>query len=212
MHHSRYKGVIVCDLDNTLLDTRRFKQALVDVFQKYGADFEQTHKDLRGQEISSFAKNHALFSGTDQARAQKDIELLFERLPEFLFEDVVGFFQDSALDGYYRTILTRGDGTFQKKKMSYLVPYFKITSGDACYVDNEPKSDMLADFFKLSEKVYFIDDSEQEIMSVKQAFPETVTMLINRYADSSGAAKPKEADYYVRSLKEVQVIVLNKQP
>lgn len=175
---------IILDFDDVLFDAAHFKKALAAIFKKHKVDFWETYnraKNLKG--VFSLGSHLALVKKenkrVDIEKIEKDIDELFEKLQDFLFHDVIKFlkkFRDEDL-----ILLSWGEKRFQKKKIYSLGAAF-VSLFDKIVIGPVEKAKALDKILKLyrSKPVIFIDNSLQELESIRGKFKDIILIRITR--------------------------------
>ena len=175
---------IILDFDDVLFDTARFKKALAVIFKKYKADYQKNiDKALTSKGVYSFKKRLNLIKKENKdiniRGIKKEVNKLFTNLQQFLFPDVIKFlkkFRDEDL-----ILLSWGEKRFQKKKIYSLGATF-TSLFDKIITGPTEKAKALDKILKLyrSKPVIFIDNSLQELESIRSKFKDIILVRITR--------------------------------
>lgn len=187
---------VILDLDYTLLDTTKFKEAMEESVAPFGVTKEQfrttyaaTVAAIAGQYDYDFARHAKLLqeiSGADEAELRRALEGALERLPAFLYEDSIAFLESLKDSGAHVALLTFGNAGFQEEKVRRLgiEVYF-----DECIYTQTGKHTVEYSFPGNEESWVFINDNPKEIRSLMELFPKSTMLRVKRENGKTFAAE-----------------------
>ena len=198
---------IFIDFDGVIFNAERFRNDIKRIFIKSGfseRDFDRTYSYLKQKGIYYSPERQARILNADNNK-KKEISASIEKLladssKKYIFKDVrnfLGFFKKKDI-----YILSLGNINFQNKKIKSikLGKYFKKIIVTDKSKDNEIKKIIKKEKIKSDEKIFFIDDSANNIEIVKTKNPKITTIHLLR---KNAAQFSKCADFEARNLGQV---------
>lgn len=188
------------DFDHTLFDTYEFKKEIVKILEKNGLDESYLKTDTDKPQLFNIRKlfeNISVKTKTPLEKLIQELEELFERLNELVYEDSIEFLKYLKSKNHKLHILTWGDKEFQKEKVtaSKLDKYF-----DEIIYAEELKYTLDIDY----ANGIFIDDSIRDLTGLYNAKAKQVFRIKRKNGKDSlqelGIKEILEFD----SLKELQ--------
>jgi len=169
---------IILDLDYTLLDTGRFKEALASVFAACGIDeqrFRQTYRQTAEYDPSAYdydLERHIrliaedLTCPADQLRAE--VEAVLRRCAEFLYPGAKEFVVELRQRGFRVILMTMGNAGWQNMKVNHsgLAELF-----DETVLVRADKAAALSRFDTAEPPVFVVNDNYFEVRSMRAAKP-----------------------------------------
>ena len=158
---------IIFDLDYTLLDTKKFKDKLADIFKKEGFahDYEKYFK-VKGINFDFEAYLAILKSeGRINEPREKELELslaeLMKRLDDYLFSGVENIFKHFKDGGHELILMTFGDKNWQEEKIKNL-SIKKYLNKIIFEEKNKSESRYLKLLSDNPEKILIVNDNAKE--------------------------------------------------
>lgn len=169
---------IILDLDYTLLDTERFKEALADVFADCGVSgerFLQTYKETA--EHNSLAYDYALGRHIELLedelscpvnQLRQMTEAVLANLSDYLYPDAAEFITKLRKAEFYVILLTLGNESWQQAKVEHsgLADCF-----DEMQFVSTDKASALERFADAQLPVFVINDNCDEVKAMKEIEP-----------------------------------------
>jgi len=168
---------LILDFDLTLFDADRFLRDVFLIFNKYGVseeDFYNSYEATKKVGPWNPFRHAGLAFKKSPAGLKEDINGLFKKSGDYLFDDVIPFLNHIKTENI---LLSYGDEETQlsKIKCSGIAKYFKsivITS-------DQLKTDFF-DKYENESSVIFVEDRANTINAVKSKFPSIFCVLIKR--------------------------------
>lgn len=167
----------ILDFDHTLFNDSRFMQDVFLIFNKYGAtrqNFDRSYEESKKPNFWNPLKQAGLVFKKIPKGLKRDINYLFSRSSEYIFDDVWTFFKRDKSE---KILLSCGEKKTQlaKIKNSGIDKYFKsvIITADKLktnFFDNRSTEPLTA----------FVDDRVAIINNIKSKFPSVFCTLIKR--------------------------------
>jgi phosphoglycolate phosphatase-like HAD superfamily hydrolase len=178
---------IVFDLDYTLLDTTKFKEALADIFTSRGVSRDRYEEAYRATvnrhegayeydpEVHLQLLTDALASVADVSRAREEIRQLLTRTGEYLFPGAVELLDGLRHSGNELVLLTLGNEQWQRTKVEH--------SGLAGHVDrvvtvNKAKVEVISEIVGHGGQALIINDNGSEIGEMMKREPQCRFVLV----------------------------------
>lgn len=170
---------VILDLDYTLLDTARFKQALASEFESCGigeSRFQQTYRQTISQNYPDYdydPSRHAdlLFAELECTKSQlmDRVEKLLSNTAEYLYPGALNFLQELRNMDFNLILLTLGNVEWQRMKIQK--SDLETRFDQVIYVRKSKLSAMnkLSD---LKQPVIVINDNSDEVMEMLQLEPD----------------------------------------
>lgn len=219
---------IVIDLDDTMLDTKRMYEGLIEAeLCRFGVTSEKFWKasnkefeNRSGLGIYSFDNHMDILRGeigVDKGEMEK-IKFLLGSLVssssgKYLFSDVADFL-DSYKNQAEIILLTRGEYSLQSLKIAGLSKYIDLKKVFTdIVITPKNKGDMMDELCNRYNRLnVFIDDSLIQINSVRKTRPDVETMWIERKIqrinkENNVDRKKIDFDYRVSNLNEADDIL-----
>jgi len=168
---------VIFDLDYTLMDTARFKEAMAESLSSCGvsaADFWETYDQTSriADKVCDYEpERHVEALGgrltCDRSEALRRIDAVVSRAPEFLFPGAQSLLQRLRADGARLVLLTMGNAAWQKRKAarSGLMPFFS----KAVFAP-EGKEAVAHELKALKPPVVMVNDHGGEIDALQSRF------------------------------------------
>jgi FMN phosphatase YigB (HAD superfamily) len=141
----------------------------------------------------------------DKNVIRKKLMMYFADTKRFLFLDTEGLLSTLRENGHILYILSFGDRDFQTAKI------FGTSVGsflEKVIVTDTDKAEAMRSEIDVHDEVWFLDDKIHFIESVKKAFPNVRTILVQRKEDQHCKEKSSEfCDYVVRDLRKALEII-----
>ncbi|HOX41519.1 MAG TPA: hypothetical protein PK263_04975, partial [bacterium] len=171
------------DFDGTLFDTAAFRDALFNLFMSLGytkTEILQAYKDeCADYKFSPLGMCSRLIriKGTDLKEFSFGLQGLYSKCHHYVYSDCEPFLRRLDRGRYEVNLLSLGDINFQKAKVdnSRISEYF-----DNLYYCDTKKSHFLAPIVSHDEYFVFIDDRAENIDDIRDHFPNSLTLEINR--------------------------------
>lgn len=180
---------IICDFDHTLFSATRFKNALANSLIDLGInkkDFSASYQGIVKRDKKKYdydyqmqAETLAKKFGVSKEKIIKKLERVIKKTKSFLYADADDFLEKLRKNNAKLVILTLGNASFQKMKFKFsgLKKYF----ADEHFVERiVEKNEILAETFKTSKNVYYLNDNPTEIIQAKKQFPQIKILYIQR--------------------------------
>lgn len=206
--------VAFVDLDDTIFDTRRFKEDIYNVFKSSGIsreDFSVAYK--RAAEKPEFGYFRYTFEGQIQAVRDAGFKVADEALKSlqdllknnYLISDVKDFLKYLKSIKVKLILLTAGVPEFQSAKIEsikiadYFDEMIKIEGG---------KNLVLKPFVEAGDKIAFINDNLKENIMIKNSFPGVTVLTV--FNPSYWTEKDCQASGlpYFKTLSEIKNYVI----
>ncbi len=194
--------IVVFDLDYTLLDTKKFKEGLIEVLEISPEIFAETYKIFRNdsETVYNFEKHiDYLVEQGELPIKRKDIvknnvEKFLEKIDEYLFPESVEVLKGLKKKNAELVLLTFGNKEWQQKKVDRLK--IKKYFDEIILTDTDKEKSL--DFLKSKrEKKYIINDNAKECDLIKKVIPQSEIILVNGpYSDNI------EHDFEIYKLKD----------
>ncbi len=179
------RKLVLVDFDGTLFDIQAFAREMAKIFQDCGGiDFFATFpKNAMG--TYSLQRHIGLVpTRYKRKRTKRYLRELFARSPQFLFGDALNFLlllrqnQQNAV-----VLFTRGEREYQDKKVFQALGANRNLFDKIMIVEGASKASHIKKIsgFYGAKRIFFVDDSPQELIDAKIAAPDIVTILVDRY-------------------------------
>lgn len=208
---------IFIDFDDTLFNTKKFRDCLIKVFLDNGVkrkDFFATYYDYPvktshglkkydpDKQIEILTKN----SKIKREILESDFKKLISHSSQYLFQDTLPFLR-----------------SFRKKDLiliSFAITKFQCSKINCSRTPKYLSKVIVSDRDKArevekivsnaNEEIFFIDDRVENINAVKKLFPVSITFLLKRKEGRYNDKKTKFVDFEIKNLKEAKKIIKNK--
>jgi len=163
----------IFDFDDTLLDTRKLKEAIFSVLEKNGVSRETSLERYLGHRASKKPFNLKFFLNSvlaweteDSSRAEKLYEDIMAECPKFLNQKMLEAIQRIGPENCY--IVTEGEEEFQMDKIARSGLYPKYFPRERIKITDRDKSEDVASICEAnkSESVIFIDDKRRHFTKI----------------------------------------------
>jgi FMN phosphatase YigB (HAD superfamily) len=174
------------DFDNTLFDARKLKAPLFEAIKSLGfsepeilSSYKEASSDYNYSPIEHLKLLQKL-QKFNMKNAISKVDKLYEKTPEYLFDDTEDFLKNIDRGKFEVDLLTLGDPDFQKKKVEACgaAKFF-----DKIYYCKDQKWIFLKTIVKLNEQFYIIDDRGDALFNILKDFKLCHTIEINRAAE-----------------------------
>lgn len=205
--------LIILDLDNTLLDTGRLKEAISKSLVCFGVPerlFWQIYKKIRKRGFY----NHKIYLNylfkekpINIEKCAEKLEKLNNQIKNFLYPDTLPFLKGLKKMGARLILLTWGDTGFQKVKIKKAkIKHFF----EKIFITETTKLPYLRQIAKnKNEEIYFIDDDPLEVKEVLEKFKNITALQIKRKSHDKEVKDIKLPNLPIFSnLKEVEKWIL----
>jgi len=201
--------IIIFDLDYTLLDTKRFKDGLAEVFNKenFYADHKKYFKDVRvnfnSEKYLAILKNEGRIDEKREQELRRGLSELFNHMDNYLFSEAENILKRLKSDGAELVLFTFGDKAWHEKKVKSLS--IKKFFSHVVYEDkNKGESQYLKSLSKIDEEILMVNDNARETKEMADTIgPKAKVFLIDGpYAENI------EHDWPIHELAELNKITL----
>jgi FMN phosphatase YigB (HAD superfamily) len=201
---------LVLDFDYTIFDAKKFKNDLAQSMKCFGVSsnlFFKTYREVRfknNQEFDYDPKKHLeIISQTVNHSCEKLSITFYSTLnncPNYLYEDVIVFLENSKKNNHQIMLLTKGNIEFQKLK-------FKHCDIDR-FFDNKFFTDTKKTYFKDriadSPNTIFVNDRIDEILSLQKIYSQAQFYCICRSGFKPSNIRSKRVKW-VHNLKQLEI-------
>ncbi|MFA5995669.1 MAG: HAD family hydrolase [Patescibacteria group bacterium] len=182
---------VIIDLDHTLLDTTRFKQALAKSLGLSTAKWDEIYEQ--------FVADNGLFSPTDflagaSTEQRNQFYKTLNQLPSFLYPDSLTFLDRVLKQHWQVIILTFGDKPWQQLKLKHL-PLPKVVRT----ITTDLSKHLIIKDLLDTKKTIVIDDNAKELDAIKRAYPEIITYWMQR-PNGKYHTKPINVNFCINNL------------
>jgi len=208
------------DFDDTLFDTRRFREDLRRVFVGCGVSEEQFHtayqeikqtfsgEKLRTYDFDRHVEMVVSLYGVDEMLLRSRVQEFLVSSSRYFFSDTMDFLDAMREAGARIVIVSYGTAKFQYEKIE--------ASGIAKYVDDSviggiDKGAEIAKRFSEGDTGWFLEDRVEHIDAAKRANPTLQTILVSRPEGRYHDEKTEYCDFVVRDLREARKVISNSQ-
>lgn len=207
----------IIDFDDTLFDTRAFKQARLDSVKRMGVsdeDYYESYVEARNSSDGLFTYSNERHAEMLTRRGYEKEKILTaleettgEQLSTFLFQDTIAFLDHLKSFGKPMILLSLGDPSFQELKVkgSGIDQYF-----DRLFMVNDEKSrvvqELLDNHSGNESDVWFVNDKPGEAAELREKFPGIHILLRKSEAIEEAEYQKNNIPYYV-SLTELSTYV-----
>lgn len=176
--------IVILDLDYTLLDTARFKDALATAFARHGVGreaFDRSYVRTVAAEPPAYdydIDRHIGFLvdelGCDAGGLKKDAEMLLDDTVEYLYPGAREFLVELRGCGAVLVLLTLGNESWQRAKVvrSGLADLF-----DEVVTVGAGKENVVSEMVRGRSPVAVINDNADEISKMREAAPSFLYIL-----------------------------------
>lgn len=204
---------IILDFDDTIFNTHRLFNDFLNIFLKAGFlkkefldNYQETKK--RTGYLNLEMASDLLFHKTkisNQKSVKKETENISSRMKQFVYPDFFIFAKNFNKNNLI--LLSYGNSKFQNRKIekSQIIPFFSEII--IAPKDKIETIKVISQKYK-KEKLFFIDDKAEQVDSVKEKFPQIITMKMERPHGKHINIKSKLANYIVKDLNEAKNIIL----
>jgi FMN phosphatase YigB (HAD superfamily) len=200
MRKKTFNKEVILDLDYTLFDTARFKQALAQSLNKFGVKADMYFKTyplavVKHNGQYSYSINRHLHLLKKQVinlpilKSHKQINNVVAHSYLYLYPDTIAFLKLLHKHNFKLILVTRGNKIFQRRKVnnSGLSEYF-----NKVVTLNDLKVIVLKKLTKRFDQVFFVSDYEEELRQVKHDLPQLLPIMkLNGHGTLSQARKMK---------------------
>jgi len=206
--------IIIFDFDHTLFSAKKLYLAFQKTFEKLGVDeklFQETFQKSKGhgrdynpeRQFKLIKREKPEISLKEQKRTFNKI---LNQAEKFVYPEVLTILNEFQKRGYELFVLTYGEGSFQPRKVdrSKIGKFFKkiLITRDIKKVSDFRK------FFKKDEKTVFVEDNPNVLLSIKTAFPEVITVRINRGEGKYALEKNnKGIDFSIKNMVKLKRLI-----
>ena len=202
---------IFIDFDDSLFNTKKFRDQLINIFLKNGVsrkDFLKTYYDYPRKTSHGLKKYDPIKQidflakkrGFDGKKLKHDLDRLVLNSSEFVFDDTRIFLNNFEKNNLILISFAKTKFQCDKIKYSGLTDYFSKV-----IVSDKMKAEEVAKVTKNKKTlIFFIDDRADQIGPVKDIFPDSVTFLLKRKEGRYNSKKTKLVDFEIKNLKEAK--------
>jgi FMN phosphatase YigB (HAD superfamily) len=208
LNHSGKDFKIIFDFDNTLFSAKKWVKAIIADFKKagvpeeiYSRTFYASKDEIGYRPEVQFKLIKKELPGVDISKLEEIFERQTKETKKYLYPDVLPFLEKAGKTTKLY-LITYGHRDVQEAKLEGcgIKPFFE----KIMIVETPDKVSAMRQIIEGNERAVFVEDSPKALIEAKSAFPNIVTVRINRgeggYAgESNGAA----VDYEVDSLDTV---------
>lgn len=181
----------IIDLDNTLLDTERFKGALFHSIKPVVSRYlwDKTYQKVMGSYVSGYNytfEEHAILlaDATDITRSKilKIFQSVAKHLPSFLYRESLPLLEELKKSNKKIILLTYGNIRYQKEKIKLLKinKYFK-----QIIITPKKKDETKLPIKSSGKDTVFINDNPFEFAALKKKYPKALFLRKkNRFKSS----------------------------
>lgn len=204
---------IFIDFDDSLFNTKKFREKLVDIFLANGVsrkDFFATYYDYPQKTSHGLKKydpirqikmlNETL--ALNKKKLGKDLKEFIKDTKKYVFSDVASFLEICRRKDLYLISFGYTDFQFKKIKNSGL----RVAFRKMMITDNN-KNITIKSFVHKEEKFVFIDDRIENINLIKKSFPASTTFLLKRKEGRYNDKKTEAVDFEIKNLIEAKKII-----
>jgi len=201
---------VIFDLDYTLLDTIKFKEALAEIFKDLGLDinFEKNYNYLKKERGENFGLNIFIdFLKENHEISEdmiKDIKIkcdeLLRRIDGFLFPEAKRLLELLKRNGHEIILATFGRKGWQEQKVSGLSENVKEKFYQIIFEElDKSKGEFFENLVKEKESVIIINDNAKECLEMEQALGDRaeIYLLESKYSHNA------KHDFKIYSLEQL---------
>jgi FMN phosphatase YigB (HAD superfamily) len=207
---------IFVDFDDSLFNTKKFRDNLIKVFLKNGVtkkDFFATYYDYPEKTVKGLKKYDPKRQimmlkrklGIDDIKLKNNLTEFIKDTKKYVFSDIRDFLKGIKKKNLF--IISYGYTDFQYKKIKNSGLYAKF---EKIIITDNDKNKTIQKFVKKGETFIFIDDRIENINLVKKYFPASTTFLLKRKEGRYNDKKTKAVDFEIKNLKQAKNIIKNK--
>lgn len=178
--------MIFIDFDDVIFNTKQFKEDLKEIFLSFGIscdEYDKTYHDENDLGVIKIHDPRSQIKRLEKIKVISSMELsrgvdeFMEGCPKYIFDDVDKFISKIGKDNI--GVLSYGNLDFQNEKILKSGLGNKI---EKIFMTDKLKSEIIGNVLEKHENevVYFIDDRIEQILDVKNKFPDIVTILLKR--------------------------------
>jgi FMN phosphatase YigB (HAD superfamily) len=204
---------IFLDFDDTVFNTKKFKEEIVKIFSNNGVskdEFDKTYCDLTKTKKGLYdpRKHLELMNWPQKSsykQAKKDFDDLFKKLNQYIFDDFYDFVKKFEKKNLF--LISFGNSYFQKKKIksSGIEGYFKKIK----IVEKNNKGSFIKKNTRKGEQVFLIDDRPEQLEKAKNEISRLILIRMKR-KDSRYNNLENNADVFeAEDLNEAEKIIKN---
>lgn len=203
---------IVLDFDDTIFNTYGLLRDFLEVYKKVGfkeeefyIGYEKVKKRFKDFDLKLIAGMLYDLKQFDKNKVEKEIGHILERTDLHVYPDFIAFAESFEKEDLM--LLSYGTTEFQKEKIerSKIIPLLS----EITITKNDKAEDFKNIIWKYgNEKVFFIDDRADQIDSVKENFPQVITLKMEKSQGRYIGSKSKLTDYVVKDFYEAKDIIL----
>ncbi len=176
---TRVQPEVILDFDYTLFDTARFKRALAQALVPHGVGAQRFKVlypkavERRGRRYRYSTEKHLQLLRREVptlslVAGRRSLGAVIERSREFLYPEARAFLQRLRRHGFRLVLVTRGDPTFQLRKVRYSFIrhlFYSVVSAPG------HKAATLRSVLRKGRPTYFVTDHSGELADVHRVFP-----------------------------------------
>ncbi len=210
--------MLIVDFNNTLLNTPKFKSALVESLSDLGVEqdlFWSTYPQVFQYRANSFGYNFddhlSILEKSvklDKKVAQQKLFAVLARAKDFLFDDAIDFLERVSRVDQDLILLCRGKDKFEHSKLKHsrIDKFFKEV-----YITDQNKTEIMADLVEkeiANKNIFFINDHLKENLEIVKKFPQ-VKVILKRRSDINYNTVDLKKMLALDSLKEIADFIVN---
>jgi hypothetical protein len=202
---------LIFDFDHTIFDMTSMHDAIMDSMASIGISKEtyldayQMETNWKAFTVSGVASRLEKMAKADPEKVHRAYHKVAEVADLFVYDDVLGSFQDLRDDGHVISLLSWGDQEWQNKKIHH--SGLKDEFEEVITV-NQLKADYLGDWCKGEKyEVVVIDDKPAELKAIQQKHPEFHLVRLRRENGKYTDQDTPEGIHEAKDMKQVVDLV-----
>ena len=203
--------ILLFDLDNTLLDTEKFKKDKSFIFG-LSPEENKIHGDLlfKNKGLHYNPKTHLQFllkSGrikteTGRRKIEHRYQKLVEEIDRYLFPEAEKTLAYLKKQGHRLILMTLGDPSLQKSKVdnSRIKKYFEKTIYET---KDKSKNKFIKQLARLKQDILIINDKASEAMAIKNMLGKKARIFLVTGPDSRDAKRKEKIHKSIAELRNI---------
>jgi FMN phosphatase YigB (HAD superfamily) len=164
------KKLFFIDFDDTLFNTKKFKDDLINIFLDNGVNekqFKESYYCVDAETRPKYSpymqiKNLEDNFGIDGKKLKIEFDNFIKKSQEYLFDDSIKFLEEVSKNNNHLVLLSYGECLFQKMKIdnSGVCNFF-----DEIIITDDPKIDIILNYKKINifDEVFFVEDHPEQV-------------------------------------------------